>query len=114
MDHDFAGGENLRLKRDSKRCLSPPRLEFPRDRVGLVRVTAGASLDLFLSLLRLFFRIHRFRAALQAQGTAERQDRTNLGRVLTHRIRYKNRLARREPSERRAQNNSETIIKFES
>lgn len=100
------------LKARFERYLSPLRFEFLRDRVGLVRdrVTAGACLDLFLSSPCLFFRIHRFRAALQAQRTAERQDRTNLGRVLTHRIRYKNRLTARAIQTKRNDNK----IKLES
>lgn len=70
-----------RLRRDSNpvyRLLSASSF-FETESALYDRVTAGASTDLFLFFLAssfVFFflsRVHRFRAALQAQRTAERQ-----------------------------------------
>jgi len=63
----------------------------PRDQPNRPCTTASRQVQAltffssFLRLLSFFFlsRVHRFRAALQAQQTAERQNRTSLGRVLT-------------------------------
>lgn len=84
MDHNFDAGETP-LKARLESCLSPSlRLEFLQDRIGLVRPRHGRckAPTFFSFLLRLlsfsfsflFFlsRVHRFRAALQAQRTAER------------------------------------------
>lgn len=94
MDSQFRS----RLKRDSNPVyrFSSPRVSSG---VGLVRQVQARP----FSLLRLFFRIHRFRVALQAQRTAER--RPSIGpalaeyRLVESRIRYKNGPARCEWSE---------------